>query len=231
MKAFRWATDRLRRRRHRGACDQQRASSTASRSTECGSTLAQEFDSIYVARPRRQRDARTRSSPGPRTTCSASRVGVCVMFLVRTKGKGLRARHEARARCTHHERAGGRAQGAEVRLDGGCQRRGRACRGQTLALRDEGRTWLTEGLEDDFEGFELLASSEERTSDEANRTIDLRGLQQRGVKTGRDAWVYNFDRDALADRVECASWTRTTAKGRGGRRPSRRTRRRTWTRW
>ena len=54
---------------------------------------------------------------------------------------------------------------------------------------DRNQTWLTEGLEADFDSLLPLKEG-------------LFELNTNGVKTNRDAWVYNFDRRALKNNIK-----------------------------
>lgn len=56
---------------------------------------------------------------------------------------------------------------------------------------DERYNWLTEGLRDEFRDFLPLAT-------EKGLTQAVFGLHTVGLKTNRDAWAYNFSREALA---------------------------------
>ena len=57
-------------------------------------------------------------------------------------------------------------------------------------------TWLTEGLHPEFETFIPMGTMEaKRTRGEAVNVIFQ--IYSNGVKTNRDAWAYNFNRDAL----------------------------------
>ncbi|GAK49439.1 hypothetical protein U14_00661 [Candidatus Moduliflexus flocculans] len=66
---------------------------------------------------------------------------------------------------------------------------------------DENATWLTEGLDPDFNTFLPMGSKTARSSKSPNvhaifKTFSL------GVSTNRDRVVYDFDRQALAERVQ-----------------------------
>ena len=76
-------------------------------------------------------------------------------------------------------------------------------------------TWLTEGLHPEFDTFIPMGSKAAKTEkDEAVNVIFK--TYSNGVKTNRDAWVYNFNREALTENVsrmienyntEVARWT------------------------
>lgn len=54
---------------------------------------------------------------------------------------------------------------------------------------DKRHTWLTEGMQDEFESFLPMGARESKSSGEDAIFINY----GRGVATGRDCWVYNFD--------------------------------------
>ena len=65
---------------------------------------------------------------------------------------------------------------------------------------DAKHTWLTEGLHAEFETFTPIGTQEARnTKGEAENVIFK--TYSRGVNTSRDAWVYNFNRNALAEHI------------------------------
>src|SRR5438105_9368779 len=55
-------------------------------------------------------------------------------------------------------------------------------------------TWLTEGMQADFDTFMPMGSKEASTD-------AVFSLFSNGVKTNRDAWVYNFHADAIEQNV------------------------------
>ena len=66
---------------------------------------------------------------------------------------------------------------------------------------DKRHTWLTAGLQPEFETFIPLGNKEAKaTEDEATEVFFK--IFSNGVKTNRDAWVYNFSKDALEENVE-----------------------------
>jgi predicted helicase len=56
----------------------------------------------------------------------------------------------------------------------------------------------TEGLRPEFEGFLPIASQEGKSVQTGVESPILFRLYSGGVKTNRDAWAYNFDREALS---------------------------------
>ena len=73
---------------------------------------------------------------------------------------------------------------------------------------DKKHTWLTEGLQDDFDDLIPMGTKEAKrkkgvVNDVIFKTFSL------GVSTNRDAWVYNFNRDSFRDNVQRAIGTYT----------------------
>jgi predicted helicase len=63
---------------------------------------------------------------------------------------------------------------------------------------DKKHTWLTEGLEDEFDTFVEIANK----GIKANRKLEtIFEVCSNGVKTNRDRWVYNFDSQQLIHNV------------------------------
>lgn len=58
-------------------------------------------------------------------------------------------------------------------------------------------TWLTEGMEDEFDAFLPIGTKEAKAGDE-NAIFENYG---RGVATSRDAWAFNFDRNGLIENI------------------------------
>ncbi len=66
---------------------------------------------------------------------------------------------------------------------------------------DKNHTWLTEGLEDDFETFIALGSKETKsTKGEVSDCIFK--LFSNGVKTNRDVWAYNFSHEEVSANIQ-----------------------------
>lgn len=63
---------------------------------------------------------------------------------------------------------------------------------------DKRHTWLTEGLQDEFETF-LPVGTKEAKAGEGNSIFTTYG---RGVATSRDAWTYNFDETQVAQNIQ-----------------------------
>jgi len=66
---------------------------------------------------------------------------------------------------------------------------------------DKRYTWLTEGLHAEFETFIPLGSKEAKAT-KGNAVNVVFKMYSSGVNTGRDAWVYNFNRSALTENIQ-----------------------------
>ena len=65
---------------------------------------------------------------------------------------------------------------------------------------DARHTWLTEGLHAEFDTFIPMGTKEAKA--EKGEAVDvIFKTYSNGVKTNRDAWVYNFNRDALVENM------------------------------
>ncbi len=65
---------------------------------------------------------------------------------------------------------------------------------------DKRHTWLTEGLHAEFESFMPLGSQEAKGA--KGEAVDvICKTYSRGASTSRDAWAYNFNRDALTENM------------------------------
>ena len=62
-------------------------------------------------------------------------------------------------------------------------------------------TWLTEGLHAEFETFIPMGTKEAKAT-KGNAVNVLFKMYSSGVNTGRDAWVYNFNRSALTENIQ-----------------------------
>ena len=70
-----------------------------------------------------------------------------------------------------------------------------------MAVTDAKHTWLTEGLHAEFETFVPLGNKEAKATRGDVENVIFHQFSN-GVSTNRDAWVYNFGRDALAKNVK-----------------------------
>ena len=79
---------------------------------------------------------------------------------------------------------------------------------QTLTP-DERHTWLTEGLQREFTTFLPIGSrtAKKSTGEPTGVIFHRYGI---GLQTARDAWLYNFNRETLIDKVKATLETYTT---------------------
>ncbi|MBE2187230.1 MAG: N-6 DNA methylase [Rhodothermales bacterium] len=216
VKAFRWASDRL---GNEGVVAFVTNGSFVDDRSFDGmrKMLGAEFDEVYVL----DLGGNVRKNPklsGTTHNVFGIQVGVAVTFLVRHRGKGLRpaARH-ATIRYAATPADWKKEQkydylAAAGDLDG--------IDWTTLAPNAR-YDWLTEGQTAEWDTYLPLGSTDEKASEGKNETTIFDQFS-RGVETGRDAWVYDFDRDALEDRVErmmdtynaqVSRWKRKGGKG------------------
>ena len=65
---------------------------------------------------------------------------------------------------------------------------------------DSRQTWLTEGLHPEFDSFIPMGTKETKAAKGKAVNVIFKTYSS-GVKTNRDAWVYNFNRDALTENI------------------------------
>ncbi len=68
---------------------------------------------------------------------------------------------------------------------------------------DKKNTWLTEGLQAEFETFILMGSKETKAA-KGEATDTIFKVYSRGAETARDVWAYNFNPDELAENIQRA---------------------------
>lgn len=66
---------------------------------------------------------------------------------------------------------------------------------------DKKYTWLTEGLHAEFDNFIPLGTKKAKATRGKTESVIFK-IYSRGVATSRDAWAYNFDRQALAENMQ-----------------------------
>ncbi len=66
---------------------------------------------------------------------------------------------------------------------------------------DKKHTWLTEGLHSEFDDFMPLGTKETKAKNASDEGVIFK-LYSGGIKTNRDAWVYNFNQSELADNMQ-----------------------------
>ena len=77
-------------------------------------------------------------------------------------------------------------------------------------------TWLTGGLQDDFDDFIPIGTKEAKKEKGVAKGVIFKNFSL-GVSTNRDVWVYNFDQDALRDNVQRTIETYTAEMDRWNR--------------
>ena len=84
---------------------------------------------------------------------------------------------------------------------------------------DARHTWLTEGLHAEFDTFIPMGTKVEAKAEKGEATDVIFKTYSNGVKTNRDAWVYNFNRNTLTENMsrmietynsEVARWRQRT---------------------
>ncbi|MEL7361918.1 MAG: type ISP restriction/modification enzyme, partial [Bacteroidota bacterium] len=159
--------------------------------------LAAEFDEVWIV----DLGGNVRKNPklsGTTHNVFGIQVGVAIAFLVRTRGKGIRPR-KGHATIRYAEAgADWKRQRKYDWLEGAKNLDGLEWR--VLSPNRKNR-WLVSDTEAEFEGFPPLCSKAEKASAAENETTIL-DEYSRGLETTRDVWVYGFDRDQLAARVE-----------------------------
>ena len=195
VKAFRWASDRI--------GEQGVVSFVTNDSFLDGLAfdgmrrhLAGEFDEVWVV----NLGGNVRKNPrlsGTTHNVFGIQVGVAITILVRTGGK----RQQTDGRATIHYAEAGADWKKGQKYDWLEEARDLSGLDWRELEPNKRHVWLTGDLADDWDDLLPIASSDERQSDETNETTVL-DEYCRGIETTRDAWVYGFDRDRLAERVE-----------------------------
>ena len=174
--------------------------------------LAEDFDEIYVV------DLGGNARKGPRvsnTNVFDIRVGVSINFFVKNPSRRRDLPVSMRSRGTGPRATGPEGDNAArifyYRTDDAWNKHQKfAFLTQTEHLGnvpwqtltpDERHTWLTEGLQGDFKNFLPIGSrTAKRSKGEATGAIFHRyGI---GLQTARDAWLYNFNRETLIEKVK-----------------------------
>ena len=85
---------------------------------------------------------------------------------------------------------------------------------------DARHTWLTKGLHTEFDTLIPMGSKKTRVAEGETIGVIFKTYSG-GVKTNRDAWVYNFDRDTLAENISRMVESYNMEVVRWGQRPDR----------
>ena len=212
VKAFRWAADRIGEEgivafvTNSGFLD-------GVASDGMRKHLADDFDAIYVL----DLGGNVRKNPklsGTTHNVFGIQVGVSINFLVKKCGKALSQTELLYARVDEFWRKEEKYRYLDKKEKYGNVNWKRI-------TPDKRHTWLTEGLHTEFETFIPLGTKEAKA--ERGEAADvLFHAFSNGVKTNRDAWVYNFKRPALADNMrgmidsynkQVFSWSRQRNRG------------------
>jgi predicted helicase len=193
IKAFRWASDRLR--------DEGVIAFVTNNSFIDGIALdgmrqhlARDFDAVYVL----DLGGNVRQNPklsGTTHNVFGIQVGVCITFLVRRRkadgDERLRQAAIHYARLDEFWRRGQKYTAVEQAGHYG------GITWQTITPNAK-NVWLTEGMQDDYADLLPLGAKEARTG----REPAIFGLYSNGVKTNRDTWVYHFQRETLERQIQ-----------------------------
>ncbi|MBX7224073.1 MAG: N-6 DNA methylase [Blastocatellia bacterium] len=154
--------------------------------------LARDFSTIYVL----DLGGNVRKNPklsGTTHNVFGIQVGVSVNLLIKRKGDSRQARIYF-ARTAEFERKEGKYRYLEGKKSiGGIDWK--------ELLPDRRHTWLTEGLDAEFETFIPLGAKEMKAAQESNIHAIFKNYG-RGVATSRDAWAYNFNRNELVSNIK-----------------------------
>ena len=154
--------------------------------------LAEDFDAIYIL----DLAGNVRKNPklsGTTHNVFGIQVGVSINFCVKRRDKATNQTEIFYA----HVDEGWRKEEKYGYLDAKEQYRNI----EWKAIRPDKRyTWLTEGLHPEFETFLPMGSKEAKTA--KGEAVDvLFHTFSNGVKTNRDAWAYNFNRNVLIENM------------------------------
>ncbi|MGK7955187.1 MAG: type ISP restriction/modification enzyme, partial [Crocosphaera sp.] len=200
VKAFRWAADRI---KEEGIVALVTNNSFIDAIAFDGMRkhLAQDFDAIYVLdlKGNVRKDSMREGIPiGEKHTVFglAAMVGIAVTFLIKRKDKGIKKHQifysKVDWKATRQEKF---AFLEKVKTFAGID-------WQEIEP-DKKNTWLTAGLQADFETFIPMGTKETKAA-KGKVTDTIFKLFSNGVKTNRDVWAYNFNPDELAENIQRA---------------------------
>lgn len=191
VKAFVWATDRLR-RQSQGIVAYVTNNGFLEGIAFDGmrKALAENFSSIYLL----DLGGNVRKNPklsGTTHNVFGIQVGVCITFLV--KNNNTESARIYYARTDEFWRKEQKYQFLE--------KSNRYSEIEWISLEpDKKRNWLTDDLQGSFEDFIALGNKEQKNSQQQIENVIFK-IFSNGVKTNRDVWVYNFDADELVKNV------------------------------
>ena len=151
--------------------------------------LSREFDTLYLL----DLGGNVRKGQSGDTNVFGIQVGVSINLLVKSKGNsGMSS-----ARIFYNDRIAGLSKARTFTFLNENQHVGNL-EWQELTP-DKRFTWLTGGLHADFDTFAPIGSKEGKSG--KSKEVIFRTYSN-GVQTNRDAWVRNFNRDALAENMQ-----------------------------
>jgi len=175
--------------------------------------LADDFDAIYIL----DLGGNVRKNPklsGTTHNVFGIQVGVSISFLVKRRGKADSAAEIFYARVDENWRKEEKYRYLDEK-----ERYGNV--EWKRITPDKRNTWLTEGLHAEFETFMPLGSREAKAAKGMAVNVIFHRFSN-GVKTNRDAWVYNFNLHTLAENMsgmidtyneQVFKWKRIGSKG------------------
>lgn len=197
VKAFRWAADRI-------AQTGEGIVAYVSNNSFLGELafdgmrkhLAQDFDAIYTL----NLTGNVRKNPklsGTTHNVFGIQVGVNITFLVRKQAAEMAGEVSLRKARIYYARTGEDWRKEEKYEF--LSSKGEYCVLDWQELCPDDRyTWLTEGLQDDFETFLPMGSKDAKAGIGGKAIFTIYGG---GISTHRDAWVFNFNEDQVANNV------------------------------
>jgi predicted helicase len=194
IKAFRWASDRLK-KDVSGIIGFVTNGSWIDGVSQSGfrETLVEEFSSIYVfnLRGNQRTSGELSRREGGKIFGSGSRTPVTVTFLVKDVTKVDRP-----ATVYYHDIGDYLTREEKLKIIDGFKSLGNAEMEWTVLQPDEHGDWLNKRT-DDFDKFTPI----QPTSKFNNQASSYFTVNSRGVETARDAWVYNFSKIQLVTQV------------------------------
>jgi len=154
--------------------------------------LANDFDALYIL----DLGGNVRKNPklsGTTHNVFGIQVGVSVNFFVKRRGKADAPAAMFYARVDENWRKEEKYRYLDEK-----QQYGNV--DWTRITPDKRHTWLTEGLHAEFETFVPLGSREAKAAKGEAADVFFHRFSS-GVKSNRDAWVYNFKRDVLSENM------------------------------
>ena len=191
VKSFRWAADRI---GEEGVVALVTSSSFLDGFAFDGMRkhLADDFDAIYIL----DLGGNVRKNPklsGTTHNVFGIQVGVCINLFVKKSGKEDSQTAMFFARVNEFWRKEEKYRFLDAKEQFGY------IEWDPIAP-DKRHTWLTEGLHVEFETFVPMGTKEAKAA--KGESVDVIFHQfSNGISTNRDAWVFNFDRDALTGNI------------------------------